>query len=321
MEQDTLKFFPVWSCEEFPLLLPAGHPFPNQKYSTLESTLKEKGFEPFLTRCTKANPELLLLAHDQKYVDRVLANALSAEEIRRVGFPPGERYLNRALASVQATFEAMLTVTNQSHTVDFKKMKRRSSLVSGALAGGTHHAYRDHGEGYCTFNDIAVATTYALQHSVDRVLVVDLDAHQGNGTASIFASEPRVFTFSMHCENNYPRPKEKSSLDIGLPLGADDACYLAGLRENLPQILDFFAPELVFYQAGVDVLALDRFGKLGLSLDGLLQRDTLVFEQVLGRQIPCVITIGGGYQHNHTAVGLAHAQTYFAAASVHARIL
>lgn len=311
MEQHNNKYFPVWSCEDFPLELPPGHPFPNLKYSTLESTLKEKGFAPFLTRCRKALPKLLLLAHDENYVRRVLDGALTAEEMRRVGFPPGQRYLDRALASVQATFEAMLQVTSG---------KSGNTKISGALAGGTHHAFRDHGEGYCTFNDIAIATFYALQNSVSRVLILDLDAHQGNGTAALFASEPRVFTFSMHCEDNYPRPKEKSSLDLGLPRGAQDACYLKLLKDHLPQILEFFEPELVFFQAGVDVLEKDRFGKLGLSMAGLLQRDLFVFEQVLGNSIPCVITLGGGYQHNHADVGLAHAQTYFAAAQVYARM-
>jgi acetoin utilization deacetylase AcuC-like enzyme len=297
-----LRFFPVWSCENYPLELPQGHPFPNQKYPLLENLLRESGFAEHIRRCGTIDPLVLENVHTRAYIENVLSFSLSPEETRRVGFPVGQGYLNRALASVEGTLCATKEILFHGFT------------IAGVLAGGTHHAFADHGEGYCTFNDVAVCARYALNHSVNRVLVVDLDAHQGNGTASIFANEPRVFTFSMHAEENYPRQKERSTLDIGLPSGADDTHYLSLLKEHLPMIFDYFQPELVFFQSGVDVLAADRFGRLGLSMEGLEQRDTFVFESVLTRKIPCVITLGGGYQKDHAAVARAHAQTYLTAA-------
>jgi acetoin utilization deacetylase AcuC-like enzyme len=297
-----LEFFPLWSCEDFPLELPAGHPFPNKKYPLLESFLAQCGFAPHIHRCGKVDRRVLEHVHCSKYIDRVLNFRISDEEKRKVGFPVGENYLNRALASVEGTLSATRTLLSGG------------GLVAGVLAGGTHHAFRDRGEGYCTFNDIAVSAQFALLHAVERVLVIDLDAHQGNGTASIFAREPRVFTFSMHAEENYPRQKEKSTLDIGLPLGIGDNDYLEILRGHLAEIVGYFSPDLVFYQSGVDVLAADRFGRLGLSLDGLRLRDNLVFDTLFKSEIPCVITIGGGYQRDHSAVARAHAQTFIEAA-------
>lgn len=300
--ESKLAFFPLWSCENFPLDLPDGHPFPNKKYPLLESILAEAGFAAHIRRCGKVDVRMLEYVHCSNYIDRVLSFQISDEEKRKVGFPGGQSYLDRALASVEGTLSAT------------RSLLSGDSLLSGVLAGGTHHAFRDRGEGYCTFNDIAVSAQFALLNSVQRVLVVDLDAHQGNGTASIFAKEPRVFTFSMHAEENYPRQKEKSSLDVGLPLGTGDEEYLAILQEHLHDIVDYFMPDLVFYQSGVDVLAADRFGRLGLSLDGLRMRDALVFDTVLKHEIPCVITIGGGYQRDHSAVARAHSQTFLEAA-------
>ncbi|MEY2988995.1 MAG: hypothetical protein RJB13_2516 [Pseudomonadota bacterium] len=297
-----LEFFPLWSCEDFPLELPEGHPFPNNKYPLLETILAQSGFASQIRRCGKVDRRMLEQVHCLNYIDRVLSLSLSDEEKRKVGFPVGQKYLDRALASVEGTLSAT------------RSLLKDGGLLAGVLAGGTHHAFRDRGEGYCTFNDIAVSTQFALVHALARVLVVDLDAHQGNGTASIFAREPRVFTFSMHAEENYPRQKEKSTLDIGLPLGIGDAEYLNILKDNLTDIVRYFNPDLVFYQSGVDVLAADRFGRLGLSLDGLRLRDTHVFDTLLKYEIPCVITIGGGYQRDHAAVARAHAQTFMAAA-------
>jgi acetoin utilization deacetylase AcuC-like enzyme len=297
-----LAFFPLWSCENFPLELPEGHPFPARKYPLLEKILSESGFANQIQRCGMVSRDMLEHVHSSEYIDRVLSFAISEEEKRRVGFPVGQGYLNRALASVEGTLSATRAALSGV------------SLVNGVLAGGTHHAFRDKGEGYCTFNDIAVSAQYALLHSVQRVLIVDLDAHQGNGTASIFARDSRVFTFSMHAEENYPRQKEKSSLDIGLPLGTGDIDYLRHLREHLPAIVEHFRPDLVFYQSGVDVLAADRFGRLGLTLDGLKMRDEFVFDTLLSNRVPCVITLGGGYQRDHEAVARAHSQTFLEAA-------
>jgi len=247
---------------------------------------------------------MLETVHNPAYLDRALEGRMSAEETRRLGFPWGPSYLNRALASVEATWQSTLTVL------------LGESRLAGALAGGTHHAYADHGEGYCTFNDIAICARLALARQSNRVLIVDLDAHQGNGTASIFRGEPQVFTFSVHCEDNYPRPKERSSLDVGLPRGTGDDAYMEALSFHLPDLFTWFEPDLVFFQSGVDVLAADRFGRLGLSLEGLRRRDTLVFEAALSRGVPLVLTLGGGYQRDHAAVAKAHAQTYLTGAKV-----
>lgn len=296
------EFFSLWSCENFPLELPDGHPFPNHKYPLLEKLLAGHGFAERITRCGQVDTDFLTYVHSPAYVVRVLNMQLSEEEVRRIGFPQRKSYVERALASVEGTLCAT------------RHILQSKDLCAGVLAGGTHHAFADHGEGYCTFNDIAVAATYALRHSKDRILIVDLDAHQGNGTAAIFAREPRVFTFSMHAEENYPRQKQRSSLDIGLSLGASDDIYQSLLKENLPVIFDGFRPDLVFFQSGVDVLYSDRFGRLGLSPDGQYQRDAFVFEQCFSRGVPCVITLGGGYQRDHGAVARAHAQTFLTAA-------
>lgn len=301
---DDRALFPVWSCEDFPLEVPEGHPFPNKKYPILESLLKRFGFDQHITRCGMIARQHLELVHTPDYIDRVLNLQLSADEFRRVGFPSGRPYIERALASVEGTLSAT------------REILEHGQLCSGVLAGGTHHAFSDRGEGYCTFNDIAVSAAFALRHSKDRILIVDLDAHQGNGTASIFQGEPRVFTFSMHAEENYPRQKERSSLDIGLPLGTSDSKYMQLLTEHLPVILEGFKPDLVFFQSGVDVLGADRFGRLGLTSWGQYQRDSLVFECCFARRIPCIITLGGGYQRDHAAVAHAHAQTFLTAAKV-----
>jgi acetoin utilization deacetylase AcuC-like enzyme len=292
------NIFALYSCENYPLILPEDHPFPFRKYPILEELLQGCKRPFSISRVGVASREKVATVHGQAYLNRLFGNELSPEETRKLGFPWGEAYLNRALASVEATYQSTLTVLEGR------------GRVAGALAGGTHHAYADHGEGYCTFNDIAIAAKHALMHWVDRVLVVDLDAHQGNGTASIFKYEPRVFTFSMHCEENYPRIKEKSSWDIGLAKGAGDGEYLELLVQNLPKIVESFRPELVFFQAGVDVLAADRFGKLGLSMEGLRARDAFVARTFYEEKTPCVLTIGGGYQRSARAVAMAHAQTY-----------
>jgi len=302
LKQIEKEFFSVWSCENFPLELPDGHPFPNQKYPLLEKFLLTHGFSERITRCGKVDTQFLTYVHNPVYVNRVLNLKLTEDEIRRIGFPQKQSYVDRALASVEGTLCAT------------RHILQSTDLCAGVLAGGTHHAFADHGEGYCTFNDIAVASAYALRHSKDRILIIDLDAHQGNGTAAIFAREPRIFTFSMHAEENYPRQKQRSSLDIGLPLGTSDEAYGRILRENLPVIFDGFKPDLVFYQSGVDILHTDRFGRLGLSSQGQYQRDSFVFEQCFSRRIPCVITLGGGYQRDHNAVARAHAQTFLTAA-------
>jgi acetoin utilization deacetylase AcuC-like enzyme len=179
------------------------------------------------------------------------------------------------------------------------------------IAGGTHHAFADRGEGYCCFNDQAVAANWLLQEGLaKRILIIDLDVHQGNGTASIFESEPKVFTFSMHGERNYPIRKEKSDLDIGLPDGMEDDAYLKILRETLPRIADAFQPDFVFYQSGVDILATDKLGRLNISREGCKERDKIVFSFAKQHRLPVVASMGGGYSPRIADIVEAHANTF-----------
>jgi len=179
------------------------------------------------------------------------------------------------------------------------------------VAGGTHHAFADRGEGFCCFNDQAVAANYLLDKGLARkILIVDLDVHQGNGTASIFRDEPRVFTFSMHGERNYPLRKEQSDLDIGLPDGMEDEAYLNILKENLPRIADEFQPDFVFYQSGVDVLASDKLGRLHLTRQGCRERDWFVLSFCKRNRIPVAVSMGGGYSPRIADIVEAHANTF-----------
>ena len=189
--------------------------------------------------------------------------------------------------------------------------------IAANLGGGTHHAYADHGEGYCVFNDIAVAVRVLRREgAARRALIVDLDVHQGNGTAAIFAGDPDTFTFSMHGANNYPLRKEASSLDLALPDGTADADYLALLYQHLPRLLGAFRPEIVFYQAGVDPLAGDRLGRLGLSMEGLRRRDEYVLSCCARAGLPVVVTLGGGYARDVNDTVEAHCHTVRAAREV-----
>ena len=197
----------------------------------------------------------------------------------------------------------------------------RHALQQGVgmnLAGGTHHAYADHGEGFCVLNDIAISAMDLLSsREVESVLVVDLDVHQGNGTAKIFANDSRVFTFSMHGENNYPMYKEASDLDVPLPLNCTDDMYLKKLESHLPQLIESHTPQIIYFQAGVDVLAIDKLGKLGLTKEGLKQRDELVIKTSFINKIPLVITMGGGYSQKLSDLVDAHCNTFRTVLSIY----
>jgi acetoin utilization deacetylase AcuC-like enzyme len=185
------------------------------------------------------------------------------------------------------------------------------------IAGGTHHAFADRGEGYCCFNDQAVAANWLLQQGLlERILIIDLDVHQGNGTAKIFEKEPRVFTFSMHGERNYPIRKEQSDLDIGLPDGTEDTFYLQTLRETLPRLIQEFQPDFVFYQSGVDILESDKLGRLNVSRAGCRERDRIVLSTCKANQLPVVVSMGGGYSPRIADIVEAHANTFRVAQEV-----
>jgi len=247
--------------------------------------------------------EALFRVHTRRWVDAVLGNHLDDAELRRLGFPWSRELVLRSLASVGGTCAAAARALVEG--------------IGGNLAGGTHHAFPDHGEGYCVFNDIAVSVRMLqAERAIRRALVVDLDVHQGNGTAAVFATDPDVFTFSMHGEHNFPFRKQRSSLDVGLPDGAGDDVYLDALARHLPRVLEVARPDIVYYQAGVDPLAEDALGRLSLSHAGLEARDIFVLEAARRSGLPVVVTLGGGYARPLDASVRAHIGTYRAARMV-----
>ncbi|MEW5318395.1 MAG: hypothetical protein WDW38_009620 [Sanguina aurantia] len=234
---------------------------------------------------------------------------MTADEMRNVGFPWSKELVGRTFASTGATVAATRLVLTHG------------CGIAANVAGGTHHAFRDRGEGFCVFNDIAVAATVALKEfQLTRILVLDLDVHQGNGTAAIFQDEPRVVTFDMHGAGNYPwRSRMTNTYDIGLADGCKDAEYLAVLSERLPLLHATHQPQLIFFQAGVDPLEADSFGRLSLTRAGLNQRNNMVYSYALEHNIPLVITMGGGYTRPPDATIEAHTDVYRTAAyRVHA---
>jgi len=264
--------------------LPSGHRFPMAKFGRLmELLLEDRVIEPAQVRVPEPAPAAWLeLAHAPAYVAAVLSQTLDAAAVRRIGLPITPEVAMRSRAANGGT---LLTA--------------RLALEHGLAcntAGGSHHAFADYGAGFCVFNDVAVAARVLLAEGrIERALVVDLDVHQGDGTAAIFAGDPRVFTFSMHCRTNFPLHKQTGDLDLALDAGVEDAAYLALLAECLPALLQEVRPDLVFYNAGVDPHALDRLGRLALSEDGLSRRERLVLETCLAAGVPVAGVIGGGY--------------------------
>lgn len=286
--------------------LPPGHRFPMIKYELIPEQLLYEGtisahhlFSP-----EPCPDEIVLLTHTREYVDRLRNQALSAKEQREIGFPQ----------SPQLTLREWVITKG---TVDCCDFAYRDG-ISLNVAGGTHHAYADHGEGFCLLNDFAVAANYLLhEKKAERILIIDLDVHQGNGTASLFQNEARVFTFSMHGRHNYPFYKEKSDLDLALEDGIDDQKYLAILAENLLPVIEKFKPDFAFFLSGVDILSTDKFGKLKVSLEGCRQRDEFVFSQLKSKQIPCVAAMGGGYSEDIKIIVEAHCNTFRAAKEIY----
>lgn len=285
--------------DKYIIQLPDGHRFPISKYELVKEQLVYQGiagedqfFDPGLVE-----EEIILQTHDSGYWERVRELKLSAKEVRRIGLPLNEISVKRSRNSTAGTLKAA-----------------EKALDAGAglnLSGGTHHAYRNRGEGFSVINDIAVAANYLLsRRRIRKALIVDLDVHQGNGSAVIFQNEPCVFTFSMHGAQNYPHKKEKSDLDIDLPTGTDDSSYLKTLAEVLPALIVQVQPDIIFYQSGVDVLATDRLGKLSLTKEGCKERDFLVLDACRKNQIPVVVVMGGGYSHKLSDIVNAHVATY-----------
>lgn len=266
------------------LNLPEGHRFPAEKYCRLRERLLQDGIVPVedILPAEPVTDEQLLLVHTRDYLGRLVAGQLTDKEIRRLGFPWSPELVARARRSTGATIAAAWAALNDG--------------AAANLAGGTHHAHPEFGAGFCTFNDVAVAARVLQQESrAARILIVDCDVHQGDGTARIFEAEPRVFTFSIHGRSNYPFNKAVSDLDIALPDGAQDEEYLETLEVGIRDTLDQFEAEVVFYLAGADPFHGDTFGRMGLTKAGLARRDRLVLETCRQAGLPVVITMAGGY--------------------------
>lgn len=279
--------------------LPAGHRFPMMKYELLPQQLVHEG------TCTESNffePEIpndkhIVAAHDAEYFYDLLNMKISAKASRKIGFPLSEDLVERERIIADGTLKGCHFALEHG--------------IAMNIAGGTHHAYSDHGEAFCMLNDQAIGARYLqAQGLANKILIVDLDVHQGNGTAEIFKEDQDVFTFSMHGASNYPFKKEKSHLDIALEKGTNDTAYLSILKETLPKLMDSVQPDFIFYLCGVDVLASDKLGTLGMSIEGCNERDRYVLETCKAHDIPVQCSMGGGYSPDIKIIVDAHANTF-----------
>jgi len=273
----------VFHCDQFTYPLPSGHRFPSEKYALLRAQVAECLTPSVTLRVPDAaSDEQLLQAHDAEYLAKVTGGTLSEREVRRIGLPWSPELIERSRRSVGGTVEAC-----------------RAALSDGiavSLSGGTHHAFADHGEGFCIFNDCAVAArTMQAEERVQRVAIIDCDVHQGNGTAAILADDPTVFTFSIHGAKNFPFHKERSDLDVELPDGADDATYLTALTAGMDAALAVARADLAIYLAGADPFVGDALGRLALSKTGLADRDRLVLDRCHRSGLPVAVVMAGGY--------------------------
>jgi acetoin utilization deacetylase AcuC-like enzyme len=277
--------------------LPEGHRFPMLKYELIPAQLLHEGsITPVNIFSPAVCPdEIILWTHDKDYLDKLHHQTLSPKEQRHIGFPQSAGLTQRELIIVQGTIDCCHYAMQ--------------SGVALNVAGGTHHAFADRGEGFCMLNDMAIAANYLLKNKLAKqILIIDLDVHQGNGTAKIFEQEKRVFTFSMHGEHNYPFHKEKSDLDLPLKDGIEDIEYLGLLKATLPKLIDEVKPDFAFYLSGVDILATDRYGKLKVTPQGCRQRDD---------HIPCTVSMGGGYSADVKIITEAHCNTFRSAKDIY----
>jgi len=282
--------------DHYVLPLPAGHRFPMEKYGKLRDLVSQLA-GVYLKDAPAVTDTQILYAHDASYLIQVLQGSLSPQEQQEIGFPWSTQMVERSRRSAGATLAAAKIALQEG--------------VAANLAGGTHHAYRNKGSGFCVFNDSAIAAR-ALQKEIHpklKVAIVDLDVHQGNGTASILRNDPTIFTLSIHGENNFPFTKEVSDLDIGLPDDTGDESYLAALHQGLEKLGERFKPDFIIYLAGADPHEGDRLGKLSITKDGMLQRDACVFQFGLDRQIPIAFSMAGGYGKEIQSTVDIHFQT------------
>lgn len=290
---------PIAFSDKYRHPLPQGHKFPMEKYTLIpEQLIYEESFsEKHFFSPQIPDKAFLERVHQHFYLEKLFNGTLSEKEVRRIGFPYSKSLIERETHICAGTTQAAVKALN--------------SGASFNVAGGTHHAYADHGEGFCIFNDLAVAAMHLLhENRVQKVLIVDLDVHQGNGTASIFKHENRVFTFSMHGEKNYPLRKEKSDLDIALPGTTDDKAYLEILLKTLPKLIKKVKPNIIFYQSGVDILESDKLGSLRISKQACMERDKIVYNLAFQNQIPITASMGGGYSSHIRDIVDAHCNTF-----------
>jgi len=279
--------------------LPPGHRFPMLKYELIPEQLMHEGTitSNNLFAATICADETILLTHTKEYLDKLKQQTLSEKEQRHIGFPQSPQLTERELIITQGTIDCCHAAFETG--------------VALNIAGGTHHAFADRGEGFCLLNDFATAANYLLQQQLAKqILIVDLDVHQGNGTAKLFENNNRVYTFSMHGAHNYPFHKETSDLDIGLKDGTDDSIYLPLLKNTLSMLIEKVKPDFIFYLSGVDILSTDKFGKLKISMEGCKQRDEIVFSALQQHQIPCTVAMGGGYSSDVKIIVDAHCNTF-----------
>ena len=296
-----IAFHPIYKHE-----LPEGHRFPMDKYDLLPQQLIYEG------TCTEENffePEIpnnkhFFTVHDPEYFFNLLNITLSQKEARKIGFPLSEVLVAREMIIADGTIKA-------------SKFALKNGIAMN-IAGGTHHAFSSHGEAFCMLNDQAIGARYLQQKGLaKKILIIDLDVHQGNGTAAIFENNPSVFTLSIHGAKNYPFRKEKSDLDIALEDGTDDQSYLSQLEKIIPYLFEKVKPDFVFYLCGVDVLASDKLGRLGMSVEGCKKRDAYVLNQCKQRDIPVQCSMGGGYSKDIKIIIEAHANTYRVAKEIY----
>ena len=279
--------------------LPDGHRFPMMKYELLPEQLLYEGSvsEDQFFKPDMLSDKDILLTHDAHYLAKLNGQALTDKEIRKIGFPMSPTLVERGKHIANGTYMCA------NYAIKYG--------VSMNIAGGTHHSFAERGEGFCLFNDIAIAANLLLsQNLVSKILIVDLDVHQGNGTAKIFENELRVYTFSMHGANNYPVRKETSDLDIGLPDKAEDALYLTTLRNTLLRLMDEVQPDFIFYLSGVDIIEQDKLGRLSVTKEGCKQRDKYCFQTFKSYGIPVAVSMGGGYAHRVADIVDCHANTF-----------
>ncbi len=288
----------AWSSARYVFPLPPGHRFPIHKYTRVRERVITDGL---LTESEIGDPDAvavadLALVHDAHYIRAIMDGSLAPSAERRLGLPWSPALVQRAFRAVQGTVEAATDAVTDGLGIN--------------LAGGTHHAFRDRGEGFCVFNDVAVAIRSLQQNGhVTRAAIIDLDVHQGNGNASIFRDDSDVFTFSMHGAKNYPFRKIRGTIDVDLADGTADVEYLSRLQPHLDIVFERARPDLVAYLAGADPYHRDRFGRLALTADGLRERDRMVFEACARRGVPVVVTLAGGYAPNLDEVAGIHADT------------